>query len=126
MHGGNRRLREAPQLHRHGDVAREHLVPFGDRRLALVGFLLEVVARAERTARATHHNDAHLIIGLGTIERCLKLIDEGVRHRVELAGTIERDPRGRATALVENEIFRHTTILVGCGLGYERVQIFLM
>ena len=124
MHRGDRWLRETPKLHRHSDVAREHLVPFGDRRFALVGLLLKVVARAERTTCATHDDDAHLTIGLGTIERCLQLIDECVRHRVELVGTIERDPRGWTAALVENEVFRHTMILVGRGLG-DRPQPWL-
>ena len=88
-------------------------MPLGNRRLALQRLLLEVVPGAERAAGAAHDDDADLVVGLGAIHRRLELVDERVRHRVELVGAVERDPRGRAAALVEDEVVGHGWSVIG-------------
>src|SRR5437879_3777312 len=104
MHLRDYRLRQRPQ----SLPAVDHLlqvaavVMHGEARTRLLR-RLQVIARAKRPSRATDYEDARFGVGLKLLHRAIELLEQLLRHRVELLGPVERQPENPLFGFLVND-----------------------
>ena len=68
--------------------------------------LLEVVTGREVLALGGEHDDAHVVVGVGAVERGVELVDQPAVLRVGRVGPGQRDRRDRPVDRVANRLER--------------------